>query len=360
MKARLPANEKQRIDALHRYAILDTVAQREYDDIVLLASQICRTPIAAISLVDTDRQWFKSVHGLEVRETPRDIAFCAHAILDRDVLIVPDARTDPRFRDNPLVVHEPQIRFYAGAPLITASGESLGTLCVIDREPRHLSQAELESLRALSRQVMVNLELRRVSHELEASLQIRESYARELEAHQHTLEHRNMLLEIQCLSDPLTGINNRRAFEHRINSEVERSGRYQVPLSLLLIDIDHFKAFNDRFGHPAGDEVLVMVARALQSSLRRCDSAFRIGGEEFAIVLSHTEPEGALILAERVRMAVEQVAWQARSITVSVGVATYSQGDAAELIAEADAALYAAKAQGRNRVMPASSTSRAA
>jgi signal transduction histidine kinase len=159
--ARLHPNEKQRLKSLQRYEILDTLPELEYDDITLLASRICNTPIAAISLVDEERQWFKSRLGLEATETPRDVAFCAHAILrPGELLEVPDATQDARFSDNPLVLEAPRIRFYAGAPLVAPDQMPIGTLCVIDQEPGELSDEQRESLAALARQVMSQLELR--------------------------------------------------------------------------------------------------------------------------------------------------------------------------------------------------------
>src|SRR5437899_10797978 len=156
-----PANEAGRVAALEKFAILDTDPEQSFDDLTLLASFICKTPIALISLVDEDRQWFKSRVGMDAKETSRDIAFCSTAILQSDVFVVPDALKDDRFRDNPLVVSEPHIRFYAGAPLINEDGYALGTLCVVDRSPRELTFDQKEALRALSRLVLAQLEFRR-------------------------------------------------------------------------------------------------------------------------------------------------------------------------------------------------------
>lgn len=168
MKAPLHPREDARMAALRRYQVLDTQPEREFDDIVKLASYICGVPISAISLIDEARQWFKASVGLDVPETHRDDAFCAHTILDVKPLVVSDARTDGRFYDNPYVLAEPHIRFYAGCPLIGQEGLPLGSLCVIDSETRELTPVQMEMLQALARQVVVVLELRRVSAELAA------------------------------------------------------------------------------------------------------------------------------------------------------------------------------------------------
>ncbi len=167
----MPGNESARLEALRQYHIMDTPTEAIFDDIVLVASQVCATPIATISLVNETRQWFKAQVGLSVCETSREDAFCAHTICSNGTMLVVDAQKDDRFAANPLVKGAPHIRFYGGVPLRTPNGESLGSLCVIDREPRQLTQGQTAALEALARQVMALLEARRVSAQLAGALE---------------------------------------------------------------------------------------------------------------------------------------------------------------------------------------------
>ncbi len=326
MKARLPENEAMRLQSLQEYDILDTLSEQSYNDVTLLASIVCQTPIALISFVDRDRQWFKAHLGLDVAQTSRDFSFCAHAILQPEqILTVPDARSDARFRDNPLVTGHPHIQFYSGAPLVAPNGQPLGTICALDYAPNKLTWRQEEALRALSRQVVTLLEFRRQSH-----------------------------------TDELTKLKNRRAFDERLQKEIESAARHFQPLSLLMLDVDRFKAVNDEFGHSTGDVLLQDVAQTLHETARASDFVARHGGEEFAVLLPETDTEGALTMAERFRQSIEQMFSHARPISVSVGVATLHFGAnnfhnnendlGTALFHAADKALYKAKQNGRNRV----------
>ena len=166
MKLPVPKNEAKRIQVLWQYDILDTVPEEVFDELASLAGLICGAPIALITMVDENRQWFKSKVGVTLDETSRDISLCSHAILQSGLFVIPDTTLDDRFKNNPLVTSGPKIRFYAGAPLVTPDGHALGTLCVLDKQPRHLTGDQMQALRVLARHVMVQLELRRHANEL--------------------------------------------------------------------------------------------------------------------------------------------------------------------------------------------------
>ncbi|RYF50988.1 MAG: diguanylate cyclase, partial [Cytophagaceae bacterium] len=467
-----------RLEALHNYNILDTLPEQCFDDITLLASTICATPVSLISFIDKDRQWFKSETGLGMDATSRDSAFCAYALHQpNELLNVPDASCDERFADNPLVTGAPHIRFYAGAPLVTPSGEVLGTLCVIDQRTRELTETQQQALRALARQTMAQLDMRRktvemadhmalhvqtqaalrdserrfqafmdrspltaflkdehgryiyvnepflkrVRHERdlvighddfelwpdiapllhERDLQVlagnevigmveraldsngntsyfqiykfplplggggrvmvagigldvtqNKLYEQQLEETQHQLEAALEYVRAQSLRDGLTELHNRRAFDLKMTEEYQRAQRYHLPLSVIMLDVDHFKSFNDEFGHPEGDELLQNIARQLQDSARTHDFVARYGGEEFVVILPNTAEDGACVLAERFRQAVSSMYCQQRTVTISLGVAvlTPKLDNEQAFIAAADKALYEAKRSGRNTV----------
>ncbi len=598
----LPENEAERLAALADYAILDSPPEGEYDDLVRLASLLCDAPMALVTFVDRERQWFKARIGLDASETPRENSFCAHAILDDVAFVVPDAREDARFRENPLVEGDVQLRFYAGVPLTDPAGLNLGSLCVLDTKPRRLTATQLEALAALARQVVSLLVSRRRLRDLEAarrdakfenarfsafidagpalafmkddegryvfvndamvrrsrvprerwigrtdeeifpplaaslrtqdravlqsgriqsfeeavpspdgtctywathkfpiesargerlvggiSLDVTErrhaemklaesearfretldrlaegvlvsdvetrrlldanaafcallGYSREriadrtlsdlglcasheafaaqvasdleptkgksydagrgtlrhadgsdvpvdvritrvpngraglyativrdirvdlareaalLQKHE-ALEEANAKLRVLSVTDGMTGMQNWTALQRSLATEVDRAARYGRPLAFVILDIDAFKAYNDTFGHPAGDEVIRRVADVIKTTVRATDMVARYGGEEFAVVLPDTDAAGALELAERLRARVAECVWPLRPVTVSVGVASRAatMANAAALVAAADGALYQSKRAGRDRVTFASS-----
>lgn len=248
-----PANEDDRLAALHSYDILDTAPEPLYDDITAAAAQLCRTPMALISLIDQDRQWFKSRVGMQPAETPRELAFCAHAILQPDQMMeVGDTFVDPRFARNALVTGGPQIRFYAGAPLLTSDGVALGTLCVLDRAPRTLSDAERTALQALARQVVTTIELRQAAR----------------------------LLEGDALRDPLTDLWNREGLEHVLEDAAPVAKQHG--LAFVLIEIDGFKRLKLQFGSDAADATLVQAARCIETEPQEPGGVARIGAAHFA------------------------------------------------------------------------------
>ncbi|MEC9261317.1 MAG: ATP-binding protein [Pseudomonadota bacterium] len=214
--APIPENESERLAELLSYDVLDTEAEELFDDLTVLASQICQTPIALISLVDPDRQWFKSRVGIDATETSREIAFCSHAILQKQVFEVSNAQEDPRFHDNPLVTGAPDIRFYAGAPLITPSGHAIGTLCAIDKRPKALTEEQRSALKTLGKSVIAHLELKRKNRELERTNQFKSDFL-------SYVSH-----EIRT---PLNAINT---FSHLLEAEAKKLGlptSFTSPLS---------------------------------------------------------------------------------------------------------------------------------
>lgn len=345
MTAPLDPDKARRLDALNNYQILDTPAEQAYDDIVRLAATICDVPIALVSLLDSDRQWFKARIGLDALQTPIGDAFCAHAILCNDpVMEVPDAMLDPRFSANPLVLGEPNIRFYAGAPLVTAQGVKLGTVCVIDRVPRKLDARSHDALAALSRQVVALLELRHSEADLKELADL-------LHKEQADLKQLNQFLLNKTVMDSLTGLKNRRGFDALLQNETSRAARSGQPTTLLFIDVDHFKSLNDDFGHVAGDEALRQIATLLTQKARPYDHVARYGGEEMAVILPETDLPSGVAVAQRIRLAIQNFAWPHRAITVSIGVAQAANAEeSATMIERADKAMYRAKSQGRNQV----------
>ncbi|MGV8959535.1 MAG: GGDEF domain-containing protein [Stenotrophomonas sp.] len=354
IKPPMPANEAERLAALQRYRVLDSGRDAAFDDLVLIASTICGTSMGAVSLIDTDRQWFKSLQGLEVQETGRDVSFCGHAInRPAHLLVVEDALNDDRFHDNPLVVQGPNIRFYAGAPLLSSDGFALGTLCVFDSTPRSLSPTQTEAMWALSRQVGLLLEMRNLMREIDRHHDERGGYEQNLAEYYRKLELANVELSEQTRTDPLTGLPNRRALAAALAELVERSDGAQPPPAVAIVDIDHFKQVNDLHGHSEGDNVLTGLASLLRAQFSGRGMAARYGGEEFVILMPGTPLDAAQLQCEHLRQSVSLLPI-GLPISISVGVAVHRRGESAEqTLRRADSALYEAKRLGRDRVVAA-------
>ncbi|MDP9779064.1 diguanylate cyclase (GGDEF)-like protein [Nakamurella flavida] len=336
------ATEAQRLAAVYRYEILDSPRAATFDRITALAARVFRVPVAAISMVDADRVWFASCDGMPVTQTPREPGLCATTILSPVPRVVPDLRVDEDARDNSLVTSG-AVRFYAGAPLRTADGHNIGALCLLDTEPRTLDAADVENLADLAALVVTELELRlRTRQEVAA---VRRTMAR---------EHRR--LRLLSVTDPLTGIANRRALTEGLALALAEDLDVERPISLVLADLDHFKSINDRYGHGTGDRVLTAVAECLGRQVRDGDLVARFGGEEFITLLNATSRQDAVGWAERTREALADLVVDGvpARVTASFGVATHDGSESADdLIHRADLALYQAKRSGRNRVRAA-------
>lgn len=313
----IPADEAERLGALRAMRVLDTDPEERFDRFTRLAKRLFGVPIALVSLVDADRQWFKSRQGLEVTETPRELSFCGHAILAEDAMVVSDALDDERFADNPLVVEDPNIRFYAGSPLATPDGLRVGTLCLIDRKPREFDQEDRGLLSDLAR--MVEEEL------ANAAL---------------------------ATTDELTGIANRRGFLAIGHPALARAKRERIGATLIYIDLDRFKRINDEHGHAAGDEALRTFARLLLMAFRDSDVIARLGGDEFCVLMLGTGSDAATRVMERFTTTLSN--WNRDSgkpwtLACSMGLVAFrpeQDGTLENLLGRADECMYEHK---RNR-----------
>ncbi|MFW1809581.1 diguanylate cyclase [Acinetobacter ursingii] len=298
-------------------------ADQNLRDITELARYICDVPVAIVTRIDDTKLNLIAKVGISGTSVLIKESFCVYAMETPDaVMVVPDATLDPRFSTNAMVVTEPGFRFYAGSPLIDPEGVVIGTICVYDHVPKQLNQRQINSLQALSRQVIAILELKKVGEQLHKT----------------------------SMTDALTGVNNRRAFDLRFEAEFARRQRTGQSFVLALIDIDHFKSFNDSYGHAEGDQALSLVAGLFQRNSRNYDFFARYGGEEFVLILPGTDIVSANKTLEKLRLVVANHEWPLRQLTVSIGLASADLfNDKKQLLEAADQMLYKAKAQGRNQ-----------
>ncbi len=315
-----PADEEERIATLKSLNLLDSDRDERFDRLTRLAMHIFEVPIALVSLVDVNRQWFMSCQGLSATETDRDISFCGHAILGDDAFVIQDTHQDPRFADNPSVTGEPYVRFYAGYPIRYLDGKKLGTLCLVDTRPRHFSDRERLILHDLARIV---------EHEIQA---------------------------VQLATvDELTEISNRRGFFSTANQALSLCRRQALPVSLVFLDLNQFKPINDRFGHAEGDKALKNFAQMLKEVCRQTDIAARIGGDEFALLLPNASKSDVQKILNRFAAMVEQANREQPldyKIAYSHGVVHFDPNkhqQLDDLLAEGDQLMYLRKHKTRKQ-----------
>ncbi|MDV3252507.1 sensor domain-containing diguanylate cyclase [Devosia sp. BK] len=317
-----PGSEDDRLKALARYDILDTPPEPAFDRVARLVQMIFGVTTSAVSLIDAHRQWIKAGRGLDFTEVALSNSFCNQAIREKQALVVRDLTEDDRFRDNPYVTGDPNVRFYAGTPIRTPDGHNIGTVCAMDSGPRNFSEKDVAILEELAEIVMDEIELRRLAS-----------------------------------TDGLTGLSTRRAFKEEAERFVELARRHRSTLSAISFDIDHFKTINDTYGHAAGDMVLKAISEVAAATPRQSDIVGRLGGEEFALVLPGADINSALAVAEKLRLAVSALQFPGSQppfqVTASFGVAALDPGrdDLESLLIKADEALYDAKRNGRDRVV---------
>jgi len=323
IKPNTPIDEARRLFALRRLQILDTEAEPGFDHITHLARQIINAPIALISLVDENRQWFKSKSGLNLQETPRDISFCGHTILDDQTLTVADAKKDKRFFDNPLVVAEPHIRAYGGVPLHAPTGERIGAICVMDTRERYFSDSELKSLSMLA--------------------SIVEDMFRRTDDLLHSAYY-----------DSVTGLPNQLLLHEKLNAAIAHADEQSHSIAVLAINIDQFKTINHSLGHCIGDALLKNIARRIVECVGTKGVVGRNGADEFCVIQSPAlEQEAVALLANSILERLAQpfnIDEHEITATTSIGVSVFPKNNrsAVGLLACADMALAQAKTSGCN------------
>jgi diguanylate cyclase (GGDEF)-like protein len=332
----VPEDEEARLEKLDSLGIIYSPAEERFDSITKLARRVFDVPISLISLVTKDRQWFKSAQGIPISETPREISFCKHAILQDLTYIVPNALKDPNFADCPLVTSFPNIRFYAGHP-IKYQGSNMGTLCIIDTVPREMTAPDVEALRNLARWVENEFMVTTLSAEQTRLLSERDEARRE------------------ALVDPLTKVWNKKGTNELLLRETSNAKRKGSKIFLMILDIDHFKGINDKYGHLAGDKTLREVAQRIRTCIRPYDVIGRFGGDEFLFFAVDCTEKTGLEMAERILQRVYEKLFRVDDIyypvSLSIGTAAAQATDDFEvldLVKNADSALYRAKTAGRN------------
>ncbi|ETX10753.1 diguanylate cyclase [Marinomonas ushuaiensis DSM 15871] len=310
-KPTTPNNEEMRLNTLRSLNVLDTLPEERFDRLTRLAKRMFDVPMALVSLVDENRQWFKSSVGIDISEASRDISFCGHAILDDEIFIIPDTLKDERFSDNPFVLNSPYCRFYAGCPLRYVDGTMLGTLCIMDTKPRTFNADDLAALKDLA----------------------------------ELAEHELMAVQL-ATQDELTKLSNRRGFIKLAQNSLDICIRHDIPSVLIYLDLNKFKAINDIFGHTEGDKALNAFSEILQKNVRQSNVVGRLGGDEFAIFLTDTSQETAEQTISSLRNSLQTHNQNSNSgydISFSEGIVTidYEKNlNLEQLLSQADSLMY--------------------
>lgn len=341
IEASIPADEQQRLAALRAMQLLDTPPDPHIDALLRIAQRMFGVGSTLVTLIDSDRQWFKGRIGATNLEGPRNVSFCGHTILSDDILYVQDAHADERFFDNPAVTGYPFVRFYAGIALHAPDGSRIGSFCVHDTAPRELTDSEREAMGDFQQL----LEALFVAHQLRMDAA--------------WLQEALGAAERRALIDPLTQLWNRQGLRTMLPAIISRAEREGLLVGFVYGDLDHFKRINDERGHAGGDQVLIQAGQRMVATIRPHDLALRLGGEELAVLALVQGQDELDTVAERLRDSFCRHAFELEDgpleVTISLGTALAAaqdvDGAAQNLIARADAALYRAKREGRNRVV---------
>jgi diguanylate cyclase (GGDEF)-like protein len=314
-----PVDETQRLRSLIALGVLDTMPEDRFDRITRLACRAFAVPMALVSLVDRDRTWFKSKQGFDGCESSRRTSFCGHAILHEGPLVIADTLLDPRFADNPFVENDPRVRFYAGQPVHGVDGMRVGTLCLIDQQPRQLLEGDLTLLTDLAGMI-----------------------------------DREFSLVARASTDELTSLANRRGFTEVAVHVLALCKRMTQPAVAIGIDLDNFKSINDTHGHEAGDDALRLFSKLLFGNFRTSDVVARLGGDEFAILCSGTTSDRTAVSLERLRAEFEAstIVQKYPGLSWSAGIADFDPASDAtieDLLRTADARMYDAKVASKHR-----------
>ncbi len=345
MPSLIPDNEKDRLDSLASYEILDTRPEQEYNDLLEFAAEIFKAPMASISLVDSDRVWFKAHVGYEVDQMPRDFTFCSLTILGSKPLLIQNTRADASNAKMGIVTNAPYVRSYMGIPLISEDGQCIGALSVANTETMKPSKFQKQALAQLANNCMTLLELRRTRMQLENQEKLTEGYREQIAA---------MNAEVANLSrmDELTGLWNKKSLTYELGKELSRSRRTGSTFALLKLNLDNFSKVNDKHGRDYADESLRSLGNLLKDATRDTDVCSRFGGDEFMILMPNTDRAKANLVANRIKTNLRNMNGLFEPLTASIGVAVVlaAQASADDILNLANTSMQNAKQMGGNSI----------